>query len=317
MPGSLLWGHTPAKYLTANAPLFWHVAHEDLTVDATNGYGGGPALAGSSLDAYAIRDVRGITQPTVFGVGDRFKVGSYPASPKILLGVTGQDRALRVCVALLPDGTLAVYRGALEQLLAEPTAAAVGTGSQLRLGLKGVLGAGVGGSFELHLGGVAVRVATGVDTGDVSWRGVYVGPGPAIYHSHLYAGDSGVLWPGALCGVTNVNNADLDDADPDGDTTRETLDVDDQVSEPLVTPTSRRTILLFGSVAVAKQNIETGAIAHILTLNGVPYVGDRQPLTNAYAATEDFRPTNPETGSPFQGAELTDADTELGVEVQE
>ncbi len=295
---SVVWHHQPAHYTTPNVSQFWSAAHADVTVDATNGYGSTPALSGSSLSAYVRRDFLSAVGMS-FGLGCRIKIQSLPATEKILMGVTDATGVLVVCVSVLADGRLAVYRGALDALLGIYTGP-VTTAAQVRLGLKGVIGAGTTGSIELDLAGAAALTVTGVDTGSTAWSGVYLGPGSDIYISHAYATD-GNLIPAYLIDVALANDPDVGDADPDGDTTTISLAaVGDTVDVPLVAPTTRRLVYGVQHVVVATAGATEGGFAPIQTFDGIAYQEDRQTVPLTYTALESaVRTTHPATGLPL------------------
>jgi hypothetical protein len=306
---SVVWHDTPAYYSTSTIADHWDVV-VDMAVDANDGYDGGPALTGDGATGYAIQDCDGFDGGLTFTIGGRFKATSNPSADTIILGVTGAARELRVVVVCLTDGRLAVYRGDREQLLAV-TDNAIATSTQMRLGLSGTLGAGTAGDVRLDIDGETEATAAGVDTGADIWRGVYVGGTAAMFHSHLYAADDGTHRPGYLIEYIPVDNTNLDDTDHDGDSTVENIDVDETVSEPLDTPVSRRSIYGVRTIAVVNNYSPAGWEPH-LTIEGTLYESDRQPIGTAFAAVSQFYATNPGTGAPFSGAEITDADLEIG-----
>jgi hypothetical protein len=308
---SAVWHDTPVYYSTSTIADHWDVA-SDLGVDSNDGYASGPALTGTSASGYGIQDVRGFAGGSVFALGCRFKATSLPSAEKIILGITGVARELRVVVTCLTDGRLAVYRGNLEQLLAITTSA-ITTSTQMRLGLSGELGAGTAGSVRLDLDGAIVAQASGVDTGADPWRGVYVGATTTMFHSHLYAADDGLQRPGYLVEYETATNTDLDDTDHDGDTTRDTLATGVPVSETLTSPTTKRTIYGVRTIAVVKHFQPFGWIPQI-TIEGTAYDADRQPIDTTYQAVTQFYALNPATGAPFSGAEWIDAGLQIGGE---
>jgi hypothetical protein len=306
---SVVWHDTPAYYSTSTIADHWDVV-VDMAVDANDGYDGGPALTGDGATGYAIQDCDGFPGGLTFARGRRFKATSLPSADTIIFGVTGALRELRVIVVCLTDGRLAVYRGDREQLLAV-TSSAIATSTQMRLGLSGTLGAGTAGAVRLDIDGETVATAAGVDTGADIWRGVLAGGTAAMFASHEYAADDGIHRPGYLVEYTPADNANLDDTDHDGDSTVENLDVDESISEPLDTPVSRRSIYGVRTIAVVKNFDPAGWEPH-LTLNGTLYEADRQPILSTFSAVSQFYATNPATGAPFTGAEIIDADLEIG-----
>ena len=131
-------GHdTPSYYSTSTIAAHWDVV-VDLGVDSNDGYAGGPALTGDVGTGYAIQDCDQFAGGQTFGIGRRFKYTSAPAAETRIFGVVGVDRSLLVTGTMLPDGTVAVYRGDLEQLLGI-TSAALSASTQLRLGCSGVI----------------------------------------------------------------------------------------------------------------------------------------------------------------------------------
>jgi hypothetical protein len=308
---SVVWHDTPVYYSTATIADHWDVV-EDLGVDANDGYAGGPALTGDGGTGYAIQDCDQFAGGQVFAIGGRFKATSNPSAETSIIGITGADRALRVTVTCLADGRLAVYRGNLEQLLAVTTSA-IATSTQMRLGLSGVLGGGTAGSVRLDIDGVTVAQSSGVDTGADPWRGIAVGATTAMFWSHLYAADDGTQRPAYLVQMKFSSDTDLDDADHDGTTTVETLDVDESITTTIASAASRRTVYGVRTVAVVK-NFDPAGWKPIISIEGTDYTADRQAIGTEFAAVQQFYALNPETGLPFTGADLTDADLEIGGE---
>jgi hypothetical protein len=306
---SAVWHDTPSYYSTSTIADHWDVV-EDLGVDANDGYSGGPALTGDGGTGYAIQDCDGFAGGQTFAIGGRFKATSNPSAETSIIAITGADRALRVTVTCLADGRLAVYRGNLEQLLAI-TDSAIATSTQMRLGLSGVLGAGTSGSVRLDIDGVTVAQASGVDTGADPWRGIAVGATAAMFWSHLYAADDGTQRPGYLVEMKFSDDTDLDDADHDGDSTFESVAEDASVSTGLTSPSSRRTVYGVRTIAVVK-NVAASGWQPEITIEGTTYTADRVPITNAYSAVGQFYALNPQTSLPFTGADLIDADLEIG-----
>jgi hypothetical protein len=309
---SAVWHDTPAYYSTSTIAAHWDVV-SDLGVDSNDGYASGPALTGTSASGYGIQDVRGFAGGQVFAYGRRFKYTAAPSVEKPILGICGPDRALLVVATMLTDARVAVYRGNLEQLLGVTTAAPTAS-TQLRLGLAGILGAGTTGSIQLEIDGEVIAIASGVDTGSTPWRGVYVGATTAMFHSHLYAADDGLLRPGYLVEYETATNTDLDDTDHDGDTTVDTLAEGVPVSETLTSPTTKRTIYGVRTIAVVKHFLPTTGWIPQLTIEGTVYDADRQPVDTTYRAKSQFYALNPATGAPFSGAEWIDAGLEIGGE---
>lgn len=300
---AIVWHHTPGHYTTPNVSQFWSAAHADVTVHATNGYGGTPALSGSSLAAYLRRDFLA-SVGLGFGIGCRIKIVSLPATEKILLGLTKASGDLAVCLSVLPDGRLAAYRGEQESLLAIYDGP-IATGSQVRLGFKGVIGSGSTGRVAIYVGGIPVTVVTGIDTGNDPWAGIYLGPGSDIYLSHLYATNNDTLYGGYLVDVVLSSDAAVDDADPDGDTTVIALAEGDSVDVPLSAPPAR--VLTYGiqTIVDVKAIDSESGFAPTQTIEGVAYVEDRRQVSLTYGAVDsDFRSAHPTTGLPLTSDDI-------------
>ncbi len=302
---SLVFAFTPAKVGTANLPLVFDIAHVDLTVDPNDGYDGGPAISGSSLDAYGVKSIKPApASSNLMILGTRLKVTALPSRDKILLGGTTATGALIACVVLLTDGRLAAYAGNVASLLAV-SADPITTSTDLRLGFSSTLGAGGAGRVEIQLDGETVAIVSGIDPGPAVWRGWYAGGGSNIFLSHCYGRDSGDLTPAVLCEALSVTNTELDDADPDGDTTVVTLAaVGDQVTSPLASGTDHRVIYGLQIVAIAKGS-GTAGFAPLLTVDGTTYVRERHTLTGDYRSVESCEIVNPKTGVPWTAADIT------------
>lgn len=183
-----VWHDQPDYYTTATLPRFWTEAHADAEVAAGEGYLGGAALTGATEDAYVLTLSTGLSDSVEFGVGCRLKIDALPAADKIIFGITTTGGELQCCLSLNTDGTVSLWRGAMTTLLATSTDA-LATGSQLRLGMTGIIDE-ANGAIEAWRNRDPIARVNGINTAGASpstWGGVYVGLAPDLYHSHLYA----------------------------------------------------------------------------------------------------------------------------------
>jgi hypothetical protein len=306
------WIHTPSHYATASVPRIWKVASSNVTVDANDGYDSGPALTASSQGGYVIQPVFDIGNPSDVSRGARVKVSTLPTVESILLGVVDADLNLLVCITVLPSGQVASYRGAMAELLAvsdDPITAA----TQLRLGFIASLSSG--GGMTVYLDDEAIAVATGVDlTG--TWAGVYVGCHQNIYVSHDYAYDDLTIRPDLLCDVSVSGHANLDETDPDGDTTIVSLgSAGSQLRTTVASATTRNVTYGFMTMAVVKALTEPRGYAPLIDF-GTTHLRSRQPIdTDDYQGVPAGYPAHPDTGLPFTTDEL-EALTAIGGEAR-
>ncbi len=302
---SLVFAATPAHYTTPNVPLYWDVAHADVTVDSNDGYAGGPAWTASSQGAYVKRILRGVSE-SAGGIGARIKVSSLPSSEQILLGLTDSSGTLLAAMTLLADGHIAVYQGDLAVLLAISTDT-ITTATQLRLGFRAVLDNS--GSIEACLNDVVLATASGVDLGTTPWSGIYVGCHSNIYVSHVYAREAYELSPALLVDAVFDSNADLDDIDPDGDATTEVLTTyGDTFSDLLDTPPDRRVVYGLHLQSLVKSvNVIDGHVPQV-SVGGSAFSGNRQTLVlGEYRAVDDCWAVNPQTSLPWTTDEIAAA----------
>ena len=299
--------YSPLFHDTAAIPTVFDVAHADLEVDPSGGADGGPAITGSSWDAYGIIYIQEPlpSDATLLALGHQFLVSGAPPAAKILLGGVNASGILIACLVLLPDLRLAVYAGNIGTLLAvspDPVA----TGTPLRLGMKTTLGAGAGGSVEIHVDGVAVKIEGGADPGAASWRGVYIGGGPDTFINHVYGRDDAILTPALEIELRISTNANLDDASPDGDTTKEDLADGTRIPAGPSSLTGGASHARFYGVEYVGVAAGDGGAKPVIIPNGTEYVRNRQGMFPAnYRMIHTHEAVNPRTGSPWVTADFT------------
>lgn len=325
-----VWHDQPDYYTTATLPRFWSVAHADAEVAAGEGYDGGSALTGATEDASVVTFSTGLSDSVEFGLGCRLKIDALPSAEKIILGITTTGGDLHCCLTLRTDGKVSLYRGDMADLLAT-SGDALATGSQLRLGMTGVLDE-ANGALEVYLNRDPIARINGTNTVAASpptWGGVYVGLAPDVFQSHLYAqAGYGDLRPGYVVRVLYPTGeplftgwdpntgtvadipAAIDDPTPDDDTTyirARALDVRYCVlHDPIddVRILGARTIALVRNLSGSSPSF-TPFVRHA---DGRLDFGDwRSVVDSAWRAIDRWYQRNPFTGDPWTPDDLAAA----------
>jgi hypothetical protein len=323
-----VWHDQPDYYTTATLARFWTEAHADAQVIAGEGYLGGAALTGATADAFVMTLSTGLSGSVEFGLGHRIKIDALPAAEKILLGITTTSGAdLHVCLTLRTDGKVSVWRGDLADELAT-SADALETGTQLRLGMTGILDE-ANGTVEVWLDRDPIVRINGVSTvaGTPStWGGVYVGLAPDIFQSHLYA-QAGYadlrpgyvvrvcrpIEPALYTGYAPVGAATIpaaiDDPTPDDDTTYISAPALDRRYCVLHDPITDERILGTRMVALVRNVSGTSPTFAPLIRNvdgeGVDVDPWRSVVSTAWRAIDRWDQRNPFTDAPWTAAEVT------------
>jgi hypothetical protein len=320
-----VWHDQPDYYTTATLARFWNEAHADAEVIAGQGYLGGSALTGATEDAYVLTFATGLSDSTEFGIGHRLRIDTLPSAEKILMAVTTTGGDVHVAMTLRTDGKVSVWRGAMTALLAT-SASALTTGSQLRLGMTGVLDE-ANGAVEVWLNRDPIVRVNGIGTAVApsTWGGVFVGLAPDLFQSHLYA-QAGYadLRPGYVVRVcrpiepalytgyvpvgTATIPAAIDDPTPDDDTTYIAASALDQRYCVQHDPITDERIVGTRAIALVRNASGTSPSFAPLIRNadghGVDVDPWRSVVSTAWRAIDRWDQRNPFTADPWTAAEV-------------
>lgn len=339
----LPWWETPFAMDTSTAPLFFTTTHADVIVESATGYGGGPALSGSSSSAY-ITALFAPPQSPIFRIGTIAQIDALPGSDTVLIGVVdeaGGTETVQVCAVLHSDGTISLRRGAPgdpdgAEIAMSATALTdtYALSTQLAIGLKGEISHSRG-SVELWIGTaddsttwapfvrVNGEVRTEVSGRDV-WLGPYFGFTADTHVSNLYAfeGD-GDLRPGmAIDGYlptsdvltdwtpntgTTVTGV-TDDTVPDDDATyAESAAIGDRFAVGITSVTDRRVFVGVRMTALIKNG--TGQVVTcaplVVTGDGAVDVGNWRTVADSEYRVVDRADVATSSGEPFATADIS------------
>ncbi len=206
-PPVFLWGDSPgAYYNTATMEKYWR-SLTDAIVDPT-GYDGDGAIgfdAGSGITSGPQVISGNPNIATIFPadhgrfpsdnkrviVGSRVYIGAYPGSTQALLYVLNAAGLVQLTVAIEPAGTLSVYQGNLDTLIADWSSYGPLTLDWHRLSIQSYIARTLG-CMDLSVDSTTVYVDY-IDTAiedDEEWAGVGFGGTEDIKHSHpwLFSG---------------------------------------------------------------------------------------------------------------------------------